>query len=308
MAKAAVLRPGQYRHLLRVTRVTSREPERDVLILLLGIHTGLRVSEIAQVEIQDILHKSGALRQEVSLRAAVTKGSRQRCVYPTNCDLVAALEDYLAYRIARRWILDDGQTRYRTLRPDSPLILTFKGQRFYLNTKRRINVDGERIDYLACDSLQSHVTKLYRDAGRRTMASRLLANGVDLDTLQLMLGHASWTMLMTIWTSIREYSNRCLQTRFNRVISPTGIYQVNKSMTQQEFLQDAIAQLGVTRAEFASRLGCAKRTLDKWLLPDDSKDYRVMNETVWNLVREILAHEKLKAKHERLQKKIANSA
>lgn len=79
-------------------------------------------------------------------------------------------------------------------------------------------------------------------------------------------------------------------------------------MTQQDFLQSAMRDLGMTRETFAERLGCAKRTLDKWLLPDTSNDYRTMNETVWNLVREILAHEKLKAKHERLQKKIANSA
>ena len=79
-------------------------------------------------------------------------------------------------------------------------------------------------------------------------------------------------------------------------------------MTQQDFLQAAMAELGMTREAFAARLGCAKRTLDKWLLPDTSNDYRAMNETVWNLVREILAHEKLKAKHERLQKKSANSA
>lgn len=81
MAQAAVLRPGQYRHLLRATRATSRFPERDVLVLLLGIHTGMRVSEIAQVEVGDFLFASGKLRQEVSLRAVVTKGCRQRCVY-----------------------------------------------------------------------------------------------------------------------------------------------------------------------------------------------------------------------------------
>jgi integrase/recombinase XerD len=50
MAQAAVLRPGQYRHLIRVTNVASRDPERDVLVLLLSIHTGMRVSEIAQLE------------------------------------------------------------------------------------------------------------------------------------------------------------------------------------------------------------------------------------------------------------------
>src|SRR5213595_3838704 len=92
MAQATVLRPGQYRHLLRVTEATSRDPERDILVLLLGIHTGVRVSEIAQIEVQDVLFPSGAIRQEVSLRAVITKGCRQRCIYPTNRALVEALE------------------------------------------------------------------------------------------------------------------------------------------------------------------------------------------------------------------------
>jgi integrase len=77
-------------------------------------------------------------------------------------------------------------------------VLTFKGYRYSMNTKRRINEAGEQVDYAASDALQAHVTKLYRDAGlrgfsshsgRRTMASRLLASGVELDTVRLMLGH-----------------------------------------------------------------------------------------------------------------------
>lgn len=65
----------------------------------------------------------------------------------------------------------------------------------------------------------------------------------------------------------------------------------------------AMRELGMTRKTFATRLGCASRTLDKWLLPATSSDYRTMNETVWNLVREILAHEKLKAKLSKANKK-----
>jgi integrase/recombinase XerD len=199
MAQAAVLKPGQYRHLLRVTRATSRDPERDILVLLLGIMCGMRVSEIAQIEVQDVLFPSGAIRQEVSLRAAITKGCRQRCIYPTNRTLIEALDRYLAYRVERRWRMSDDPARFRGLRPDSKFVLTFKGFKYSMNCKRRINQAGEKVDYLACDSLQAHVTKLYRDAGikggsshsgRRTMASRLLEQGHSIETLQLLIGHS----------------------------------------------------------------------------------------------------------------------
>lgn len=67
--------------------------------------------------------------------------------------------------------------------------------------------------------------------------------------------------------------------------------------TQQEFLRSAMTELNMTRDAFCERLGCARRTLDKWLLPASSNDFRNMDETIWTLVREILAHEKLKAAH-----------
>lgn len=71
---------------------------------------------------------------------------------------------------------------------------------------------------------------------------------------------------------------------------------------QQDFLRAAMAELNMTRDKFCVRLGCARRTLDKWLLPSTSKDFRSMEETVWVLVREILAHESLKSSVKALKK------
>lgn len=205
MSQATTLKPGQIRHLLRVTNETSRHPERDCLVLLLGITCGMRVTEIAQIEVQDVLFASGVARSEVSLRAAITKGCRQRCIYLTHPQTIAALERYLAYRLKHGLGTELTADRYRGLSPATALILTHKGSKFYLNTKRRVNHAGERVDYQACDSLQSHVTKLYRDAGiklgsshsgRRTMASNLLRKGADLDTVQHLLGHAELDHVM----------------------------------------------------------------------------------------------------------------
>lgn len=45
MVQAAMIAPGQIRHLLSVTDTTGRNRGRDCLILLLGITCGMRVSE-----------------------------------------------------------------------------------------------------------------------------------------------------------------------------------------------------------------------------------------------------------------------
>ena len=74
-----------------------------------------------------------------------------------------------------------------------------------MNTKRRTNFEGEQVDYLACDSLQAHITKLYKDAGirmgsshsgRRSFASNLLRNGATLDVVQHLLGHSELDHVM----------------------------------------------------------------------------------------------------------------
>lgn len=60
------------------------------------------------------------------------------------------------------------------------------------------------------------------------------------------------------------------------------------AVTQQELLRIAMDELGMTRAQLAGRLSVAIRTLDKWLLPAESPDYREMPEMGKAYMREIL--------------------
>lgn len=62
--------------------------------------------------------------------------------------------------------------------------------------------------------------------------------------------------------------------------------------TQQEFLFDAMATLGLTSEQFAERIGAKKRALDQWLLPSDSSEYREMPDMAWKFVGEILESHK----------------
>jgi predicted transcriptional regulator len=62
-----------------------------------------------------------------------------------------------------------------------------------------------------------------------------------------------------------------------------------ETQPQQAFLREAMAKLGMTRAEFAQRISVPIKTLDKWTAPSETSDFRNMPEVVWAYVREILA-------------------
>lgn len=197
--RALRLNAGQFTRLIKITRATSRYAERDVLVLMLGHHCGLRVTEISRITVADVMQASGKLRLEVSLREAVTKGCRQRSAFMSSRGLIDALEGYLAYRLAHGVGTDLDAARYRGLLPHQPLIYSARGAALSQNTKRRTLQTGEHRDYKACDSLQSHITTLYKRAGikgsshsgRRGFAGKVLAATGDIDTVAILLGHSS---------------------------------------------------------------------------------------------------------------------
>ena len=195
--RAASLRLGQFKHLIRVASVTGRMPERDVMSLWLTHTTGIRVTELALLEIGDELYASGAINPEVYLRADITKGCRPRNVYLTHARCLAALDAWFDVRARRRWGLS-GIVEYRGFRPGSKLVMTHKGQAFELAFKHRQLESGPEV-YRACDSLQQTISRLYRQAGikqgsshsgMRSLAAKVLAATGDVKIVQTMLRHA----------------------------------------------------------------------------------------------------------------------
>ena len=49
ITRAKTLHQGQFNRLIKITQATSRYPERDVLVLILGHHCGMRITEISRL-------------------------------------------------------------------------------------------------------------------------------------------------------------------------------------------------------------------------------------------------------------------
>lgn len=197
--RAAILRPSDIRHVLRVIDATSRWPERDAAAFLISVCAGLRCTEIARITVADVMLPCGVLREEVALRAAITKGCRPRTAYFTHSRLVGALERYLADRVAKRIGMSSGAD-YRGLLPDLPVVCSSRRDGFALVRKRRTLESGVVEDYEAADGLEMLFRRIYdksglpecsSHAGRRTFASALLAKGVASEDVSKLLGHVS---------------------------------------------------------------------------------------------------------------------
>jgi len=134
--------------------------ERDFCILTLFLNCGLRISELANLNLSDI--------REDSLRV-LGKGNKERVVF-INDACAAAINDYLQIR-----------------KINSPA-----NERALFLSSRKTRISTSTIHYLVKKHLSAaglDSTKYSSHKLRHTAATLMLKNGVDVRTLQELLGH-----------------------------------------------------------------------------------------------------------------------
>ena len=144
-----------------LSSVDGKNKERDYCILCLFLNCGLRVSEMVNLNVSDLRGECMTLHG---------KGNKERVVY-LNTSCLQALSDWLDVR-----------------RLSSPL----DNALFISNRRKRMSVDAVQVMIkktllragLDADKYSAH--KL-----RHTAATLMLQNGVDVRTLQEILGHDS---------------------------------------------------------------------------------------------------------------------
>ena len=142
--------------------------ERDYCIILIALCCGLRVSEIVGLNLSDIHSDEDGAAVLLTIRG---KGGKERQAYlPDNC--IAAISDYLYVR--------DGDNA----RPEA------KDALFLSQMHRRISVRTvqQMVSNAAAKAGVRHISphKL-----RHTAATMMLNNGVDIRTIQEVLGHST---------------------------------------------------------------------------------------------------------------------
>jgi integrase/recombinase XerC len=147
-------------------------PERDAALFELLYATGLRVSEAAGLDMEDV---------DFSARLArvVGKGSKERIV-PFGEEAEAALRAYLPGRDALRHTFEDAGDPGSD---EEPLFVNMRGGRLTTRSMARLLKRRLRAAGLPAE-LSPH-------ALRHTFATHLLSAGADLRSIQELLGHAS---------------------------------------------------------------------------------------------------------------------
>lgn len=134
--RATILTRAEFLLVMKVAALT-RQATRNQLMLAITHGTGTRCTEMAQITIADVMHTTGVLRDEVTLRASVTKGNKARVVPFNNKLLREKLNAYLAYRSEHRIGTDLYGGTHRGLIPALALLYSDRRTPFQLSQKVR---------------------------------------------------------------------------------------------------------------------------------------------------------------------------
>ncbi|HJU82598.1 MAG TPA: tyrosine recombinase XerC [Holophagaceae bacterium] len=163
----AFLTEGESEALLELPPAVDFVSARLACLLELLYASGLRVSELVGLDLQDVLHGERTLR-------VLGKGRKERLV-PFHAKAAEILDTYLAHRGALLAV--------KGLPPTPAIFLNQRGGRLTPTTVRNLLREA-----LEAAAVRSRVSP---HALRHSFATHLLNRGMDLRAIQELLGHAS---------------------------------------------------------------------------------------------------------------------
>lgn len=188
MALPQLIEKPQRDWLFKVTKLNSKQPERDQCLLAFFFGSACTTLEINRIQLKDVLNKSGKFNKSFTVRGA------EREFYLSSERLREYLNQYLTYRVKNRIGLGNHPDQYRSLDPDSALFYSYQNKPFSIMRKQT----PAGSDSYSCDALNRHIKTLLKNAGiespsvlsgRRVFAVELHRQGYDVAHIHHMLGN-----------------------------------------------------------------------------------------------------------------------
>lgn len=183
--RAKTLNDKQFAKMCDVARRTSPLPERDILMLALSFKAGLRIGEIAKIDLDHMLDIEGDIADTITVFSHVGKNHRER-VLPMHPVVRDALEAFMKAYPSAEFVAISSQPFRWVLARNEPIPADAQ--------HRRASVDALRVAYKAI-AKEAGFKGVSSHSGRRTFGTKL-ARQVGQDThttirdVQRCLGHA----------------------------------------------------------------------------------------------------------------------
>ncbi len=174
--KAKVLSDAEFKLVVRLASTYPNHAKRNTAMLFFSFGLGLRVKEIASLNVEDVLNQNNQLLDVINLKRNMTKGEKQRHIYLSQPKVRKVVMDYID---ERRQIESEGFNYH------SPLFRSQKGTRFTPNGLQQLF--HRLYKFAGLVGASSH-------SGRRTFATRLIEKGIDIKAVSRLMGHASIAM------------------------------------------------------------------------------------------------------------------
>lgn len=165
MKQAKVINAAEMKRLLAVV-ASGNHAARNRIAVMLSYYGGMRVGEIAQLKYADVFDTNAMVREQIFLKADYTKGNHSRSVFVSKL-LSKELKTYL-------------ENITRSFEPDSPLLITQKGQAFSPNTLCQLF--GRLYSKAGIEGASSH-------SGRRSFITKMAHKGVSAKVIMTLAGH-----------------------------------------------------------------------------------------------------------------------
>jgi len=173
MTQAATLTEKQLKKVL-IYISYNKHSVRNRTMVLMTFYSGMRVGEIANLLIGDVLADDGSIKEEIHLKAEQTKGNNTRTVMLPS-KLIKEIDAYLKERFTEKELIALAYTDKQL-----PLFYTQKRNGFTANTLTQFF--HSLYKNAGIDGASSH-------SGRRTFITNLAHKGIGVRVLMGLAGH-----------------------------------------------------------------------------------------------------------------------